>query len=64
MVWNIRSLELSFPGTFAPGSKSSKNFLSKELSLPGTFLEFQELLLPRYSFMDRPMYAYAVASQF
>ena len=47
MVWNFRSLELLFPGTFAPGAKvprtfapgseSSKNFRSKELSLPGTF---------------------------
>ena len=36
MVWNFRSLELSFPGTFAP-SESSKNFRSLEPSLPGTF---------------------------
>jgi len=37
MVWNFRSLELLFPGTFAPGSESSWNFRSQELSLPGTF---------------------------
>ena len=30
MVWNFRSLELSFPGTFAPW-----NFRSLELSFPG-----------------------------
>ena len=50
MVWNFRSLELSFPGTFA----LERKFL--ELSLPGTFApwnfrsrerKFQELSLPR-----------------
>jgi len=30
-------MELSLPGTFTPGSESSKNFRSLELSLPGTF---------------------------
>jgi len=37
-LWNFRSLELSFPGTFAPESESSgtfapRNFRSLELSL-------------------------------
>ena len=32
-MWNFRSLELSFLGTFAPW-----NFRTVELSLPGTFV--------------------------
>ena len=34
-LWNFRSLEISFPGTFAPGSESSRNFRSQELLLQG-----------------------------
>jgi len=45
MVWNFRSLKFSFPGTFAPGSETSKNFRSLELSLPGGFL----LCVPIYA---------------
>ena len=35
-------MELSLPGTFAPGSESSKHFRSLELSLPGTFVPGSE----------------------
>ena len=46
-------MELLLPGTFAPGSESSKNFRSKELSLPVTFAPgSEELSLPRHWFMD------------
>ena len=71
-LWNFRSLELSFPGTFAPGSESSKNFRSLEPSLPGTFApgsKIRRTFAPtpsdfrsRHSFMD--MYAYAVTCEF
>jgi len=47
----FRSLELSFPGTFAPGSK-----------IPRTFAPTPSNFRWRHSFMD--MYAYAVSSEF
>jgi len=43
-------MELSLPGTFTPGSESSKNFRSLELSFPGTIAPWLYIYISRDRF--------------